>query len=668
MKLSDRAKLAFYALTNKNMGNSVSPSFGQVLQNYGPSERFAPQKQLRGITYKAIDKIGMSVSIYKPQIIRANGDAYENHPLLNLAMQPNSRTNGVDFLHMWAMMYEIYGETFWYLARGETSRKVKEVYLLNPEQIELVFDDEGVVGYILHRSDGTKIPLEVDEVLHDKRPNPFNEWRGMSVMERASIYIDTEITTSTFTLNYMRNNASPSGIVSLPDMQPEVFKQFAQQWRENYEGPQNAGKTAFIRGGSAEFKAVGATLKDVDQKVTREMAKDDVLMMLEVPKPLLGLTDGEGFGRGNLEALHYIYSKEKIEPMMRRLDAIYHKLALIGGYADGVARVSHESPIPRDKEYLLQRNDKALNRWVTINEARESEGLPAIDNEQYDTIEIQEGQTVTPKEETKSLATRKVVLKRQPTQEELDVKKKDEQESHRKKLVETSDKYAGKVLKSLATHIRKQQKTVIENINVSSKTYEEWLFNIKDESELMAKTIAPIIIALMEEQIADTTNFITGKLVTIPPEIRDSVEVDILRIVGIFNTDTIHSLENTLAEGQTNGESLAKLKKRVETVFADAKGYRAERIARTESLRAANNSAELAYKESGFNSVRWRTNPDACPFCESFNGQVRAIGANYKNIGDVVTLATGEQMRIDYDNLAVPPLHPNCECSLDPED
>ena len=116
-------------------------------------------------------------------------------------------------------------------------------------------------------------------------------------MEKASQYVDIELTTTSFTLNYMRNNASPSGIVSLPDMDRDTFKQFAAQWREGYEGPENAGKTAFIRGGEADFKAVGATLKDIDQKITRDMAKDDVLMMFDMPKGLLGASGEKGLGR-----------------------------------------------------------------------------------------------------------------------------------------------------------------------------------------------------------------------------------------------------------------------------------------------------------------------------------------------------------------------------------
>ena len=280
MKISRRLKRAYKAFSTP-LGNSVSAN---VLRNYGQNDRFSPVNQVRGITYKAIDKIGLSLSVYDLIIAKQDDTKVLNHPFYSVFDNPNPiQRTAADFTHMWAMLTEIYGETFWYLARGESTRKIKEVYLLNPAQVELKMNNGELVGYILHKADGSQVPLMLEEVYHDKRPNPFNEWRGMSVIERASQYVDIELATTSFTLNYMMNNASPSGIVSLPNMDKETFKQFTAQWREGYEGPENAGKTAFIRGAEANFRAVGATLKDIDQEITRKMAKEDVLMMFCCP-------------------------------------------------------------------------------------------------------------------------------------------------------------------------------------------------------------------------------------------------------------------------------------------------------------------------------------------------------------------------------------------------
>lgn len=655
MKLGQRLQTAYKILTSQNLGNSIS---GQVLRNYQQGSAFNPTRQLYGITYKAIDKIGMAVADYEPLVEKKNGDTLENHPLYNLAKQPNPHQNGHYFFHLEAMLYEIYGESFWYKVRGERTNKVKELYLLNPAAMELVFGEGELQGYVLHKPNGQQVPFTLEEIHHDKRPNPFNEWRGMSVLEKASQYVDIELTTTSFTLNYMRNNASPSGIVSLPDMDRDTFKQFAAQWREGYEGPENAGKTAFIRGGEADFKAVGATLKDIDQKITRDMAKDDVLMMFDMPKGLLGASGEKGLGRAETEALEYIFAKYKVEPMMERLDEIFEGILVEMGVSDSTSEVTHISTIPDDKQHILAQNEKGVGRWITINEARQSQGLPSIpDGDELGTP------PPAPTTETKA---KKVTLKKKLTKAEMTKKINQDQEEFRRNLVETNDIYAKKYKSKLVTFLSNQEDEIIEKIGARKKAFEEWLFDIKNASEDMAEALLPVVLDLMEAQGEDISNFISGELLTISPEIRTKVEHDILQISGVFNTDTIKALEKTLQDGQADGESLVKLKKRVEEVYSDAKGYRAERIARTESLRASNETAEIVYQQSGYNKVEWFTNPGACEFCQTFSGKTKNIGSNFMNNGDTLTGADGGMMKITYDDIGTPPLHPNCTCSLVP--
>jgi len=667
MKISDKIKSAFKSLYNSEVRSSTSP-IGQVLRNYQKEATFSPVRQLQGITFKGIDKIGTSLSIYEPIIKRKSGDIYVNHPLLTLFENPNkNQQNPSDFIHLFGMLYEIYGETFWYLVKGESSQKVKEIYLLNPAQMELIIEQGELIGYILHKASGQQVPLTLDEIYHDKRPNPFNEWRGMSVMEKAATYIDTEITTSVFTLNYMKNNASPSGIVSLPEMDKETFKMFAAQWREGYEGPENAGKTAFIRGGQADFKAVGATLKDVDQEITRKMAKNDVLMMLEVPKEILGMTDGGALGRNTVEAFGYMYNKEKIEPIMRRLDRIYEN---IWNRQNGVGEqinVTHESPVPEDKEYEHMLHKDLVNIALTVNEVREELGYAPIEG--GDDLPTTTG-TIAPMESTEDPSNANkikiVSFKQKKSKGQAAKELNAKQEEFRAKLVATNDIYMLKVKKVISNFARKQGQAVISKINGSSKAYDEWLFNIKEESIVLAEAMTPVMLELMNAQIEDTANFITGELITLSADVRKTVDVSLNQISGLFNVDTVKALEKTLSEGQAAGESLVSLKKRVESVYSDAKGYRAERIARTESLKASNLSAQDVYFQNGYSEVEWFINPGACEFCKNYAGQTKSIGSVFNKVGDVITLDSGSTMRIEYADIGTPPLHPNCTCSIVP--
>lgn len=662
MKFRQRLSIAVKALTSDSLGNSL----GTVLRNYAEPSHFEPARQVTGITYKAIDKIGLLLSIYEPLVKKGDDDYVANHPITKLFNNPNPNVqSGSDFIHMYAMLWEIYGENFIYKAKGESTGRLKEIYLLPPDRIEIKVDQGELVGYILHKSDGNQVPFLPDEIYHDKRPNPFNEWRGMSVLEKAAIYVDTEIVTSDFTLNYIRNSGSPSGIVSLPQMAPETFKQFTQQWRENYEGPKNAGKTAFVRGEEAKFQAVGATLQDIDQKVTRDMAKEDVLMMLEVPRELLGWSKDGGLGRNTYEAAYFVFADAKLEPMMRRLDRIYEHLAAElkpdSSLEASKADVTHQSPVPEDKDHKLKRQKEGTNLWLTINESRALDGLDPLPG--GDKLKERTPVAIAPKEdEEEGTKSKRIVLKSSPVKKDITA----EQEAFRSKLVETNEVYVTKLKRELSRFAGKQQAIVLDKIDGTSKAYEDWLFEVKEDSEVLAAAMVPIVLALMEAQGKDVANFITGELLTITPEMKAAVEAHIKQIAGVFNADTLAALEKTITEGNVAGESISKLKKRVEQVFQDAKGYRAERIARTESLRTSNTTAEEVYKQNGFSKVAWFVNPSACEFCQTFAGREKSIGSKFVNIGDVVTGAKDGQMRIEYDDIRTPPLHPNCTCSLVP--
>ncbi|MCA9329378.1 phage portal protein, partial [Candidatus Saccharibacteria bacterium] len=170
MGFTDRFNNAIRAFNTKSLGNSVS---GSVTRNYFNGHN-SPEHNFKGLAYKVVDKIGQSVSKYEPKVYR--GDSYlETHPFYTLHNAPNpDQKTGAYFNHLWAMLDEIYGKTFWYIVRGENSRKIKELYLLDPSRMQVHREDGIIVGYTLNKYNGEQIPFTPDEIYFDRTPNPFN--------------------------------------------------------------------------------------------------------------------------------------------------------------------------------------------------------------------------------------------------------------------------------------------------------------------------------------------------------------------------------------------------------------------------------------------------------------------------------------------------------------
>ena len=76
----------------------------------------------------------------------------------------------------------------------------------------------------------------------------------------------------------------------------------------------------------------------------------------------------------------------------------------------------------------------------------------------------------------------------------------------------------------------------------------------------------------------------------------------------VLGTQLKDEFQAQLQESLTSGESLSKCESRVENVFGQAKGYRTQRIARTETLGAHNTGNHTALVESGTPGEEWISN------------------------------------------------------------
>lgn len=140
----------------------------------------------------------------------------------------------------------------------------------------------------------------------------------------------------------------------------------------------------------------------------------------------------------------------------------------------------------------------------------------------------------------------------------------------------------------------------------------------------------------------------------------------------ISNT-TQKQLQEVFRVALNEGEGIYEMTKRVQALFESKKKYEAERIARSEVIRASNFGAEQAYLQSGVVSEKeWIVSRDErlCPFCQPMNGRRVVVGMAYFQRGDVIH-GTDEEGNIvsanlDYEDIFHPPLHPNCRCTLSP--
>lgn len=128
------------------------------------------------------------------------------------------------------------------------------------------------------------------------------------------------------------------------------------------------------------------------------------------------------------------------------------------------------------------------------------------------------------------------------------------------------------------------------------------------------------------------------------------------------NEQTVTMLRAALSAGFEAGASMPRMAEIVREVFDVCTRYRSLLIARTETIRASNGAADMAYELSGVvEGKEWLTTDDdrLCPHCLEMNGKIVDVGGSFFDKGDKFTVG-GNTMVLDYETVKHPPLHPNC--------
>lgn len=199
---------------------------------------------------------------------------------------------------------------------------------------------------------------------------------------------------------------------------------------------------------------------------------------------------------------------------------------------------------------------------------------------------------------------------------------------------------------------------------------DEPLFDMDAEIIKFADLLRPILGDEVAEAGAEAIFLVTaGTFDHTDPRVTKFLTNRSKKVSKAVNTETDKQLRSELSEGISYGETIEELRARIEKVYGYAAGYRSERIARTETIRAENFASQEAWRQSEVvESKEWYTAHDerVCEFCGPMNGRTIELGGKYFNQGDTYTGSQGGELKLKFESIQGPPLHANCRCTLLP--
>lgn len=272
-----------------------------------------------------------------------------SHAALDLWNKPNAFMPRQEFVEAQQQHFDLTGEAWWVIARHPGVNIPLELWPVRPDRITPVPDREAFLkGYIYTSPDGEQIPLELDEVIQLRRPNPLDPYRGLSPVLSILPDLDTSRYAAEWSRAFFINSAQPGGIIEVPQALGDTeFDELRDRWNEQHRGVGNAHRVAILEHG----KWVDRTISQRDMQFVelRGATADRVREAYGISKTAIG--DFEDINRASALAAKSWFAEQQTVPRLERIKAaLNHDLLPMFGAAAADLEFDYCDPVPPDAE------------------------------------------------------------------------------------------------------------------------------------------------------------------------------------------------------------------------------------------------------------------------------------------------------------------------------
>jgi HK97 family phage portal protein len=579
----------------------------------------------------------------------------EAHPMKSLLKKPcpdKTITESMLFYITQVHLLLPAGEAFWIKERNGLD-KVTELWPIPPHWVAMTPSraDDVFTIYPSGNMDSTPIRVPARDMVYFKRPDVLNPYlRGIGRAQGINDEIETDEYMAKHAKRFFFNNAIPAMVGMMPNADEIAVDRMRVEWNQKYGGVNNSHKTAWL-GWDAKFQVLKETYKEMDFIESRKYLRDSANQHFCIPPELFGIL--ENSNRSTIDAAYYLYTKNVLRKELKFLDDTLNS-QLIPDFGGGVY-IMHDNVVPEDEEFVLKQTTEGFkNGAVTRNEWRRANGQ-AEEGPSGDVYHIPLNMIIVPKGST-TIPTPPDQNPQQtppnsPAPEPAKSKAFDEEK--KKRIWMIMDKAATdkepQFKSTLVKYFNKQQEKAIKGITDGAKAYDpDSMMDWDEEDAELEKDLTPLWISAILASVLlsiRTYDFRIYPEGLSESELISSIAEDFTpnsikwvkkfgaEAVTNINDTTKEALRKTLTEGLEKGESIPLLTKRVESVYDGAKGYRAERIARTETHNTVQTGSHLTFIEAGVKKEQWITTMDNATrdWHADMNNEVALIGEPFSN-------------------------------------
>lgn len=693
-----------------------------INQSIPPESKIADYLEAsRGWIYACVGAIADEIASIDLKLFRlkkGNVDEVDDHPVIDLLHRANNFTTKFDLFWLTTNYLELSGEAPWFLIKegGVPS----QILLLRPDRLKVIPGSgvEIVSGYKYRTGPSKEVSIERDEMVFLRYPDPAKPFRGVGTLKAVAKTVDIDDFSETWNRNFFSNAAVPSMVLETDQKLGKDQVERLEKKLKKYKTVDNAHKTMILQKG-LKYKPMTVSQRDMDFVKQMQFSRDKMLAIFRVPKHILGMV--EDVNRANAEASDVVFAKRTIRPKMQRIvEQLNEFLLPLYGDSDDLF-IDYVDPVPENEELKIKQHESALNHgYMTLNEIRQIRGLDDV-GPKGDVLRIPnnlvdidtEGEEEKP-EEGRSIfikqlnaRTRKIQKRKAITQRVKHIledkltkkiemimesqiggkrakKKREKDEDDPQKLgfqakqLRIGERFEPLFIKKVNKIFKDQRDTLIDMLpegksarRIKQINPNDFQFDPQKEGEKYAKAVEDFVENIIKAQSVEAFNFlgVDNILDLDNPIVREYLESTTFRFGREVTKTTNKKVGKLLSNSIKKGESIQIIRKKLQRLFIQFSKARAERIARSEVIRATNFATEQSYIKSGVVSHKeWLTALDerVCQWCLPMNRRVIPLEHKYFDYNDSFQGTQGGILKFNYTSIQYPPLHPSCRCTLIP--
>ncbi|MGJ0506166.1 MAG: phage portal protein [Methylocystis sp.] len=301
-----------------------------------------------------------------------------DHPVAALLEQPNGWTGETEFKRQIVADYLIWGNGVSIVAR--VNGAPRELYRADPRVSNIVQDmTSGEPAYSIAMTEGGAQDYGWRDVIH-LRNTSLDGIRGLGLVSLGQEAVALSLLLEAYASGLFARGARPGGVLEMPGkIGTEMLARLRKSFSQSYAGSENAGRTIILEQGA---KFVAQQLSSVDAQFIelRKFQIQEAARLLNIAPTLLG--DLENATLNNSAELRQQFLDMTLLPIIELFeDAL--ELALLseedraGGYC---IEFDTSNFVRNDIEKRFAALKTGIECGVlTLNEARDREGLPPVD-------------------------------------------------------------------------------------------------------------------------------------------------------------------------------------------------------------------------------------------------------------------------------------------------